>query len=487
MRRAPAIAVVAALLLGAGPSAAVAGPQRLVRIDLPSAGNVDVTKVKLNGTGRPQALVANVLLPKDYDSDTAYPVLYLLHGSGENYASWVTKTHADELTKDLGAIVVMPDAGSGFYVNHYNGGQRGNPGWERYFLDEVIPAIEQRYKIRPERRWHAIAGFSMGGYGAAYLSSQLPGYFGAVAPMSGFLAPLRPEMRVLFQIGAGQPFEPLFGPFGGPYSVGHDPISLAGNLAHARVFVISGNGVPDPAYPASTGTAALTDSAGEAELQFHSDDFAAAARTAGAEVSQTKLLGVHSHPYWHEHLRRFLAWGAFKDVPDTVPSWSYRTIADRGRAWEVSYRFAGLPTEVATLRRGADGYSAEGAGTIELCGPGGLGLRSALPFKGKALTRSVRVRFADTRWRDVIRRGRLRLQVRATEATEVTIATLTARRRVKTYNIKVDVPAGATRTVRLPLTVTGRRLLRGGTRVRAHVTYGGCPGRRYSDASRRLR
>jgi S-formylglutathione hydrolase FrmB len=151
-------------LLAAIACVALAGPARagtLERIDLPSHGNVDATKVRFNGTGHPGRLVANVLLPDGFDRAKRYPVLYLLHGAGESYASWVTKTKADVVAKDLQAIVVMPDAATGFYVNQFNGGRRGDPGWERYFLDEVIPEIAARYPIRAGRRWHDVAGCTM--------------------------------------------------------------------------------------------------------------------------------------------------------------------------------------------------------------------------------------------------------------------------------------------------------------------------------------
>ena len=75
----------------------------------------------------------------------------------------------------------MPEGDRGFYTNWWNDGRRGDPGWERYDLEELIPLVERRFRIRRARRWHAIAGLSMGGMGTMYLASQRPHYFGSAA------------------------------------------------------------------------------------------------------------------------------------------------------------------------------------------------------------------------------------------------------------------------------------------------------------------
>ena len=473
---------------------AVAAPargDRLTRIDLPSSGNVDASLVHFNGTGHPGRLVANVLLPTGFDPAKRYPVLYLLHGSGENYASWVTKTKADVVTRDLDAIVVMPDAASGFYVNQYNGGRRGSPGWERYFLDEAIPEVERRYPIRAGRSWHAIAGFSMGGYGAAFLASQRPDYFGAVAPMSGFLAPRRPEMPTLFPIATGQSFENLFGPADSAYAEGHDPIALIANLRETRLFVISGNGVPDPAKPPSASLqSTVTDSAGEAELALHGAEFADAARAAGEDVTHTVLLGVHTHPYWNEHLRRFLAWEPFATVAEHPQQWTYRTVADRGHAWELTYQFTQPPLTVQEIRRRDGGYSATGSGTVELCDGDGHGLIAGLPFARRALTRSVSVRLLDRSRVSIARRGRVRVALTTTEPATVVVDAVLQRgtRKASVKSAPMALAAGQRRTTGLRLTRAARRLLHSGpTRLKLIARHGSCAGGRWTTSAARLR
>ncbi len=470
---------VVLLLALAIPAPAVAA-QKLITIDLPSRGNVDASKIAFNGEGHPGKLMANVLLPDGYDPRRRWPVLYLLHGAGESHRSWVTKTKADAVTKELDAIVVMPDAATGFYTNWFNGGRRGSPGWERYFLDEVIRTVERRFPIRRGRRWHAVAGFSMGGFGSAYLGSQRPDYFGSAGPMSGFLAPRRPEMPLAFDPATGQSYEAIYGPPDGAYVEGHDPVALAPNLRHTRMFVITGDGVPDPAVPPpSNPQSIVTGSLGEADLRLHSEDFAAALRAAGADVTLTVLRGIHDHPYWNDHLRRLLEWDPFKPVADKPDRWSYKTVADRGRAWDVTYRFAAHPEVVQMLQRSGPLYSAAGAGTVELCAADGSGLRAELPFAERRLRRAVRLSVLGRRGRAV------RIRLRASEPVTARLKVRAARRgRARALRPRrVTLAPGQRRTVAVALP---RPLHRGPARIRAVARHGSCASGRWSTARARL-
>ena len=118
------------------------------------------------------------------------------------------------MTAGLPAIVVMPDAATGFYTNWWNEGKRGVAGLGAVLPRRGHPAVEARFPIRRGRRWHAVAGFSMGGFGTAYLASQRPDYFGSAGPMSGFLAPRRTEMPIAFDTATGQSYQAIYGPAG---------------------------------------------------------------------------------------------------------------------------------------------------------------------------------------------------------------------------------------------------------------------------------
>lgn len=130
----------------------------------------------------------SVYLPPGYDaSQRSYPVLYLLHGYSDDETGWVQFGEAN-LIADRGiangdfppCIIVMPDGKVSWYVNSYD----GTDPWEDMFVDEFIPFIESQYRIRPKKEFRAIAGLSMGGYGALSLSMRHPELFSSCVAFS---------------------------------------------------------------------------------------------------------------------------------------------------------------------------------------------------------------------------------------------------------------------------------------------------------------
>ncbi|MDQ5894353.1 MAG: hypothetical protein QG596_614 [Actinomycetota bacterium] len=111
--------------------------------------------------------MANVLLPDGYTPKKRYPLLLLLHGSGERFDFSADPLLADikETAKGLNAVIVMPEGAQGFYTDWWNDGERNDPAWEYYIREALLPMVQRKFSIRPERRYHAIAGFSMGRYG----------------------------------------------------------------------------------------------------------------------------------------------------------------------------------------------------------------------------------------------------------------------------------------------------------------------------------
>ncbi|MBA3301517.1 MAG: hypothetical protein H0T15_06570, partial [Thermoleophilaceae bacterium] len=343
--------------------AAPAGASTFETLDLPSAGNVDPAKVQFNdppgGKKRPNALKALVLLPDGYKPGERYPVLYLLGGHGETYDAWAHPSRGD-VQKTLAGfpgIVVMPEGARGWYVNWWNGGKRGEPAWERYHLDELIPAIEKRYPIRPGRRWHAIAGNSMGGLGALFYASQRPGYFGSAASFSGVLAPDRSDWGT-FMDGQGERFVDVYGPER-YYVEGHSPVSLVRSLKPTRLWTSNGDGIPAPVPEQQRNTGGAVS---EVYLGAHQADFTAAARAIGANLTARTHQGIHDWPYWRADLRDAAKWGFFEPVEEAPAQWSYATVAKSGQMWDLGYRFDAPPPALATFSREGSTLSATGAG-----------------------------------------------------------------------------------------------------------------------------
>ena len=143
-----------------------------------------------------------VYLPPDYEqSQRSYPVLYLLHGMGDDQTGWVQFGEvlhiADKAIKDGIAtpmIIVMPDANTG-RVGYFND-PKNKWRYEDFFFDEFIPFIEDMYPIKGEKRYRAVAGLSMGGGGSFMYALHHTEMFSSACPLSAFIGPLSLEEAV---------------------------------------------------------------------------------------------------------------------------------------------------------------------------------------------------------------------------------------------------------------------------------------------------
>jgi enterochelin esterase-like enzyme len=129
-----------------------------------------------------------VYLPKGYStSQRRYPVLYLFHGAGSTPSSWIQEGELQRITdteieqgRVTPLIIVMPDAGLTYGVNRKD----GTYPYEDYFIREFMPYIERTYRCRPGKKYTAVAGLSMGGFGALLYALHHPDRFGASAALS---------------------------------------------------------------------------------------------------------------------------------------------------------------------------------------------------------------------------------------------------------------------------------------------------------------
>lgn len=140
-----------------------------------------------------------VYLPPDYEtSGRSYPVLYLLHGAGDDQTGWVqfgeVLSITDKAIREGTAtpmIIVMPDANTG--RRGYFNDLKGEWKYEDFFFTEFMPFIEKKYRIKTEKRFRAISGLSMGGGGTFVYALRHPELFSAACPLSAAVGPLTPE------------------------------------------------------------------------------------------------------------------------------------------------------------------------------------------------------------------------------------------------------------------------------------------------------
>jgi enterochelin esterase family protein len=132
-----------------------------------------------------------VYLPPGYEKgNTRYPILYLVHGSGDIQESWVQVGHANLILDSLIAegkakpmIVVMP-AGHSVPFTAGRGPVSNNDLFEQYLLKEVIPTVEGKYRVAPGARNRAMAGLSMGGGHTIQTGFSHPDMFSALGVFS---------------------------------------------------------------------------------------------------------------------------------------------------------------------------------------------------------------------------------------------------------------------------------------------------------------
>jgi S-formylglutathione hydrolase FrmB len=160
-----------------------------------------------------------IILPPSFDADKSrrFDVLYFLHGLGDNEQSFI-KSGAWNLTEDLREngqikqfLIATPEGDASFYINSKDGKVR----YEDFLLQEFFPFIEKRYRVTPGRGHRAIAGISMGGYGALHLAFRHPQLFSSVGAHSAALieklpvyigsAPNSPRARLLSGVFGSPP------------------------------------------------------------------------------------------------------------------------------------------------------------------------------------------------------------------------------------------------------------------------------------------
>lgn len=188
-----------------------------------------------------------VMLPTNYQTDTKtkYPILYFLHGLGENEQT-LLQSGGWGLIEDLrrdhkigGFLMVAPEGRGSFFINSADGRDRYND----FFFAEFLPFIETHYRVIRERKSRGVTGLSMGGYGAlrfAFAHSEL---FGSVSAQSPALMTESPRELDADLHDAGPLAKLLGNVFGNPINIAHwnqnNPFLLARkNQAQIRTQAI---------------------------------------------------------------------------------------------------------------------------------------------------------------------------------------------------------------------------------------------------------
>jgi S-formylglutathione hydrolase FrmB len=218
-----------------------------------------------------------VILPEN-SGGGPYPVLYLLHGLSDDHTAWIRRTSIERDLRNRCLIVVMPDGHRSFYANDP---RPGGLAYEDHILKDVIGFVEQNFPAIPERRARAVAGLSMGGYGAMMLALKHPDRFCAAVSHSGVLALLRKTPAI------ARPLPSALAP------EAYDPFLLA-EQAKARC----NRKMPMPALRIDCGR--------DDSLLEHNRMFRAHLKRLHIAHEYQEHAGTHNWDYWDAHIPQTL-------------------------------------------------------------------------------------------------------------------------------------------------------------------------------------
>jgi S-formylglutathione hydrolase FrmB len=266
-----------------------------------AAGAVRVEPVAFESKLVGARLPYNVVLPPDYDAKASaqmrYPVLYLLHGLGGSANDWVSqRSHLSDYAARYSMIVVVPEGKDGWYTD----GAIANEKFETYFVQELIPDVARRFRTIEAREGRAVAGLSMGGYGALKFGLKYPDKFIFAASMSGALgaASWLPEMPLPSFVKPS--IARVYGAADNPVRASNDIYKIVRALPPDRVASL-------PYFYLDCGT--------EDGLLSESRDFAALLVERKIPHEYRQLPGNHSWPYWDRQVQEVLRLAAQRLAP----------------------------------------------------------------------------------------------------------------------------------------------------------------------------
>ncbi len=262
----------------------------------PPVGRVLVEDRTFESKALGRSMTYRVLLPAGYPFSTQrYPVLYLLHGLNGTFSDWERRTQLTELLQAYRLIVVMPEGQNSWYGDSV---ERAADRFESYVLDDVVGDVEKQYRAIGTRHARAVAGLSMGGYGAMKFALKRPAQFLVAGSFSGAFSLVR----------AGAPASPATPP--------SDETPLARTV---RETVTAVYGPPGSEARAANDLFALAQRADVSRLPYLYVDcgtedsllrinreFAAVLHERKAAFEYHELPGAHTWDYWDRQIGEFL-------------------------------------------------------------------------------------------------------------------------------------------------------------------------------------
>ncbi|MDQ5846312.1 MAG: esterase family protein [Acidobacteriota bacterium] len=232
-----------------------------------------------------------------------FPVVYLLHGLTGHSTNWLEKTKIALYATHYDFFIVMVEGGNGWYTDSAT---VPADKYESYILRELIPDVEKRFRVSTQREGRAIAGLSMGGYGAIKFGLKYPEMFAMAASMSGAFGAASWTEKELKDPGViRDSVLQAFGPAESPTRAANDIFKLAREVAAKKTtplpYLYFDCGIEDFIFDESRALARLF-----LELKIPHE--------------YRQLPGTHSWTYWDAQVQEILKLAAkrLQHVTQTV-------------------------------------------------------------------------------------------------------------------------------------------------------------------------
>lgn len=230
-----------------------------------------------NHTAIPGEDTVLVFLPSEYDAETTYPMLILLHGYEGNYNQWnETSGGLQQYADRYGFIIACPD---GFYGSWYaNSTVNDKIHYRDFFFGQLYPSLLKTLSV--DEKHIFISGLSMGGYGAVSIFLERPDLFRAAGSTSGVLD-----------------IVPFIGRFGLDKVFGSSKSNTAAYKQNSPYYLLRETAFDKPLYI----------DCGANDLFYDVNRlFYERCRELNLPVTFLAQPGTHSHKYWKESIKEHL-------------------------------------------------------------------------------------------------------------------------------------------------------------------------------------
>lgn len=231
----------------------------------------------------------NVLLPErrkgereELHPDRKYPVLYCLHGHGDDHTAWIRKSNIEIVARDYGVVVVMPTVQRGFYADSEQGF-----AYYTYITQELPVKMANFFPISMKPEDTFLMGNSMGAYGALRIALLDPARYAAVAALSVAL----PQVLYKYHNEFTRGMELALGPEEQLAGSDRDILTLVDRLAQREGAT--------PKIYACCGTEDWISYEGFQLLDRHIKEHAPALNYQSSTNS-----GGHNWDFWNPHIRK---------------------------------------------------------------------------------------------------------------------------------------------------------------------------------------